>query len=136
MTRVALSHISVKCIVALGMISLMSSCSTDVSVPDGESIDGCYYYGNDMIMNLKRDAVSVEGVRIASFKPGKDKSGSYVIFKPALHVIKNNGKLAIKINRDLDQNYLQTIVELGRVVMAMPEEPLGQANLVRKKCYG
>lgn len=115
---------------------ILSSCDDDIFVPNGKSINGCYYSGDALAMRLADGGVFVGNRKISSFRSGRDQSGSYIVFRPALHIAKINDKDAPIISKELKENYISTIVELGKVTILMPAEPLGQNRLVQGQCPG
>lgn len=113
---------------------VLASCDADLSVPDGEDMSGCYYSGDALAMRLADGSVFIGNSKISNYKSGRDQSGSYIFFKPALHAVKMGDKYSPIVTKELSENYLSTIIELGKVTILMPTEPLGQTRLVRGRC--
>ena len=115
---------------------MLESCNADISVPNGVSIDSCYYNGDALVMRLAEKSVISRNRKISSFESGRDQSGSYVLFRPAIHVAIINGVYSPIINNDMNQNYVSTIIESGKINILMPTEPLGQTRLIQRNCSG
>jgi hypothetical protein len=111
----------------------VSGCNSDISVPKGTSIDGCYSNGN-VKMALHGGWVIWNNTKVSKYKSGYDQSGSYVLFKPAIHIVRKGKGDEISINRDLSQNYISTIEEQGDAIILMPVEPIDQVKMTRISC--
>lgn len=111
----------------------LSSCNYDRSLPNDGALDECYI-GEGVRLRLKNGEAISDGKTISHFRFGKDDNGSYVVFKPALHIIEAGMIRNVGVNDSLQRNFLPTNIEMGHTVILMPTEPLGQIKLVSTNC--
>ena len=111
-----------------------SSCNYDISVPDNKNIEGCYYFRDNEYFELKKGNVILSNTILASYQRGRDESGTYVLFKPALHLKDTYNKREVLVSETILKNYLPTIVEMGNIEILMPLDPAGEAKVSLKSC--
>jgi hypothetical protein len=113
--------------------AILSGCGK-TSISPKVDLSGCYYDGSELVMKIEKGSVIVNGKVMASAQVGQGQSGSYIKFKPALHIKKTLGVNKIVIFNEMKSNYLTTIMELGKINILMPSETLGQDKLIRESC--
>jgi hypothetical protein len=111
--------------IILFLSGLAAGCSADVTVPNDRPVDGCYKNGG-LNFTLRDGKVYSNEKAVALFARGNNEAGSFIEFKPALHILKRGDSLALAVDRGLPANYVMTVMEHNRVTILMPQDPLGQ----------
>lgn len=115
-------------------LPFIASCTSDVSVPEGKSIDGCYADDSGLTILLRAGHFKAGPIISGKYSFGRDQSGTYLIFTPGFHKnVKNNITVVVK-DSDLTSAMVTVVMETGSIRLLIPSDPLGLDKFSEIKC--
>lgn len=112
---------------------LTCSCGPQAVLSPDTSIDGCYKVG-PITLTLSGESAKVDGLEIAKFHRGVNQAGSFIKFKPGLHIMQKKQSTSLELDNEFPTSYISIIEESGRPTILFPTTPIGLFHAERMNC--